>query len=94
MLYLIILITLTTLLTLPLLSFLKTLIELQSKLEEDTAALPVAEKKLVKLSEQKEKADAELDEAFEALKGKTEPIRIKMEVKQKELVKPLHVSRF
>lgn len=41
---------------------------------------------MAKMTEQKVQADSKLDAIFESLKGKTEPIRIEMEEKQKELI--------
>ncbi len=60
--------------------------EVKEQAEKDRKNLPKMEAKLEALSKGKEEAQAELDAIFETVKGKVEPIRVKMEKKQREVI--------
>ena len=64
----------------------KTISDLETKLEADQQNLPQLKERLTALEAEKVKEEAVLDEYFEELRTKTEPIRAELEVKQKELM--------
>lgn len=59
---------------------------LKTKLSELEVKVPEMEARVLSVSEEKVEADAKLDAIFESLKGKTEPLRLELEQKQKDLI--------